>query len=916
MSTSNHALSEPNQTASNATIKKTTCPYCGVGCGVDALLSTETNSKNPAQRYIESVAGSQEHPANFGRLCVKGSALDLTTESKHRILSPRNKSKNIDWNTALDTVAKRFQETIATHGPDSVAFYLSGQLLTEDYYVANKLMKGFIGSANIDTNSRLCMASAVVGYKRAFGADAVPCSYEDLELSDLIILIGSNAAWTHPVLYQRIAAAKKNRPEMKVVLIDPRKTASFDIADLYLPIKPSADGFLFNGLLNYLISNDWINQEYIQSNTNGFYTAKSNVANAGLAATSTATGIQIEDLVKFFNWFAKTEKTISFYSQGINQSATGSDKCNAIINCHLATGKIGKPGAGPFSITGQPNAMGGREVGGLANQLAAHMDFDPEDIDRVQRFWKSPEIADKPGLKAVDLFKAIHDKKIKAVWIMATNPAVSLPNSEHVRQALEKCDFVAVSDYVENDTSRYADIVLPATAWGEKDGTVTNSERRISRQRPLRNSIGEAKHDWWQVTQVAKRMGFAESFDYHSAADIFREHAQLSGFEQNKRLRNFDISAFSNITDDEYENFTPIQWPVNAKHPTGTKRLFTDNKFYTPDRKANFLANSASLNIEPISQDTPLLLNTGRIRDQWHTMTRSGTTAKLLSHINAPFIDIHPDDIQRYQLKEGQLAQLSNQYGKFIGAVTTNSNMQVGNIFAPIHWTDQFAKSAIISAVIASHADPYSGQPESKATPVKIQPLISDRWAVIAVEQALEKSFCSALKNAIHCNDITYWHQSPCGNDSENTYYFIAIAATFDLENLIQTLTTDHSRLKAIQFGDEINRDDRIALIEDNHVKLALYSHNDHSKLPSTSWLASLLNEPITGSPYTLVIGEKTPTDKTICSCFQVKESAIKEAIEEGCDSTELLGNELKCGTNCGSCIPELKNLIHQAHSD
>ena len=895
-----------------ANITKTTCPYCGVGCGVDAAVNINSTSS------VESVSGSKDHPANLGRLCVKGDTLDLTVNSKNRLLDPQDKSGQISWDAATETIAQKFQDTIAAHGPDSVAFYLSGQLLTEDYYVANKLMKGFIGSANVDTNSRLCMASAVVGYKRAFGADAVPCSYEDLELADLIILIGSNAAWTHPVLYQRMVAAKKARPEMKFVLIDPRKTASADIADLHLPIKPAADGFLFSGLLNYLCKQGFIDQDYIDNNTTDFAAAQADVAELTLEKTAQATGIQIEDLVTFFNWFANTDKTISFYSQGINQSSTGSDKCNAIINCHLATGKLGQEGTGPFSITGQPNAMGGREVGGLANQLAAHMDFEPEDIDRVQRFWQSPTIANAPGLKAVDLFDAIYDGHVKAVWIMATNPAVSLPNSDKVRAALGKCEFVVVSDYVKNDTCDYADIILPTSSWGEKEGTVTNSERRISRQRNLRALPGQAKHDWWQLTQVAQKMGFSEHFGYSSPADVFREHAALSGFEQDIRERDFDISAFADISDADYAAFNPIQWPVNKKNPQGTARLFTDGKFYTKDKKARFISSKPSLQKLAISQNEPLLLNTGRIRDQWHTMTRTGTVAKLLSHIDAPYIEIHPDDIARYQLEDGKLAKLSNQFGEYIGIVQASTGMQIGNIFAPIHWTDQFAKSAIVSAVISPTTDPYSGQPESKAVPVKANALTAQAWCMIAVNRELTEEFSILLTNIIKADDkadtseaqIIYWSKTPLGEDSLDECYFLAINDAFDPDVIFSEIINKEDDIHSIRFANELSKDQRIALISADKAKLIYYAHEDVSKLPSKTWLTEQLSEEITSSAYALVMGEQAPAEKMICTCFQVGEASIIRSIEAGNDTPEALGKELKCGTNCGSCIPELKELI------
>ena len=878
----------------------TTCPYCGVGCGVNAAIQ-KTNNKLTTETIVSTVNGSQNHPANLGKLCVKGSSLHETIESPRRLLKPSLNGETCDWNIALNKVATTFQETIAEHGADSVAFYLSGQLLTEDYYVANKLMKGFIGSANVDTNSRLCMASAVVGYKRAFGADAVPCSYEDLEQTDLLLLIGSNAAWTHPVLYQRMVEAKKKRPQMKVVLIDPRKTASDDIADLHLSLKPSSDGFLFNGLLNYLVEYDFIDQSYIDAYTDGFDAAKAKTKHYTIEKTAEMTGVQIADLLKFFNWFSQNERVVSFYSQGINQSSTGSDKCNAIINCHLATGKVGKIGSGPFSITGQPNAMGGREVGGLANQLAAHMDFAAADTDRVQRFWQSPTIATEPGLKAVDLFDQIHAGKIKAVWIMATNPAVSLPNSNKVREALDKCDFIVVSDYVENDTCLYAHVKLPSTAWGEKDGTVTNSERCISRQRPLHPPTAEAQHDWWQLTQVAQFMGFSKEFNYQCPADIFREHATLSGFEntEGKRLRGFDISSLSRISNTEYESLQPIQWPVNAKNPHGVKRLFTDNLFYTPNRKAQFIASDARHHAVQVSRKTPLLLNTGRIRDQWHTMTRTGTSHKLLSHIDSPYIEVHPDDIKRYNIKANEFAVLKNQYGQYIGKVVENSQMRVGNIFSPIHWTNEFASNGVVSAVTSQQVDAYSGQPESKATPVNITPFKAYHWASMIIDQR----FIGSLNTA----DFNYWYKVPY---ETGTRYFIALNETFSWQDFLKNLKAEN--VHELQFNDQLNKNQRIIWLDGNDVVLAIYSNPEADKLPSGNWLAQLLDKPIKGLAHHLLLGEQTPALNAICTCFQVNENDIIDAIKDGCHSTELLGEKLKCGTNCGSCIPELNALISQ----
>ena len=642
---------------------RTTCPYCGVGCGVLATV---------AENGEVRVSGDPQHPANFGRLCSKGAALAETLGSEGRLLHPVVDGAQTSWEAALDRVAEGFGKVIRQHGPDAVAFYVSGQLLTEDYYVANKLMKGFIGSANIDTNSRLCMSTAVAAHKRAFGADAVPVCYEDVEAADLVVIVGSNYAWAHPVLYQRLAAAKKSRPDMRVVVVDPRRTATCDIADLHLAIAPGSDAYLFNGLLHHLRREDALDLAYVEQHVEGFAAAfEAARAVASIPAVAQVCGVAETDVGEFFRLFARTERCVTIFSQGVNQSSSGVDKANAIINVHLATGRIGRPGMGPFSVTGQPNAMGGREVGGLANQLAAHLDFsDAASVELVERFWQATNMARAPGLKAVDMFQAIADGKIKAVWIMGTNPAVSMPDADRVRAALMDCELVVVSDCVQHtDTTACADILLPAAGWGEKDGAVTNSERRISRQRAFLPAAGEARPDWWIITQVAQRMGFAEAFAYTKPAQIFNEHARLSGFENNGE-RAFDISALSDLDDDRYDALQPLQWPLDAQSPAGTQRLFADGKFFTPSGKARMVAVAPRLPAVATDADFPLLLNTGRIRDQWHTMTRTGKVPRLNAHVFEPFVQIHADDAQTHRLQDGGLARLQQPPGQHAGAHT------------------------------------------------------------------------------------------------------------------------------------------------------------------------------------------------------------------------------------------------------
>ncbi|MGH7003812.1 MAG: molybdopterin oxidoreductase family protein, partial [Alphaproteobacteria bacterium] len=589
-----------------------------------------------------------------------------TMDLEGRLLEPQLGGRAASWDEALDRVADRFSATIRQHGPESVAFYVSGQFLTEDYYVANKLMKGFIGAANIDTNSRLCMSSSVAGHKRAFGSDTVPGIYEDLEIADLVVLVGSNLAWCHPVLYQRIAAAKAERPQMKIVVIDPRRTMTASIADLHLAIRPDGDAALFMGLLAHLARSPAADHGYIAEHTLGFAGAVAAASALSPADLRDQTGLTDTELGAFFQLFAAKGKTVTCYSQGVNQSASGTDKVNAIINCHLATGRIGKPGTGPFSLTGQPNAMGGREVGGLANMLAAHMPIESEtDRDRVRRFWGAPVIAANPGLKAVDMFGAVADGRIKALWIMATNPVVSMPHAGAVEAAIKACPFVVVSDMLATtDTARHAHVLLPSLGWGEKDGTVTNSERRISRQRPFLPAPGEARADWWQMAEVARRMGFGYAFDYGSPADIFAEHAALSAFE-NAGSRDFDIGAQAGIGVNDYDALEPFQWPQPFGAAAQVTRFFSHGGFFHPDGKAHFVPVEAP-GASRQGGAFPFMLNTGRIRDHWHTMTRTGKSARLSAHIAEPFAEIHPADAAGLDVRSADLVEVTSPHGSAV----------------------------------------------------------------------------------------------------------------------------------------------------------------------------------------------------------------------------------------------------------
>ena len=876
---------------------RTTCPYCGVGCGV---LATPDNSGGAA------ISGDPDHPANFGRLCSKGSALGETLGVEGRLLYPmircsKGTMERVAWTDALDHVAHRFAHIIKRDGPGAVAFYLSGQLLTEDYYVANKLMKGFIGSGNVDTNSRLCMASSVAGHRRAFGADTVPGCYEDLDEADLLVLVGSNAAWCHPVLYQRMLANKQKRGA-RIVVIDPRRTDTSGDADLFLGLKPGTDTALFAGLLVQLAEAGVLDRDYIEQYTGGFDEALARARSiaGSVGATALATGLSEQDVAAFFQMFATTPRVVTLYSQGVNQSAQGTDKVNAIINCHLATGRIGKSGASPFSLTGQPNAMGGREVGGLANQLAAHMAFTPPDIDRVRRFWKAPHIATHEGLKAVQMFEAVARGEIKALWVIGTNPAVSLPDADVARAALRKLELFVISENVlSNDTVKSgAHVLLPAQAWGEKSGTVTNSERRISRQRAFIEPPGEAKPDWWIVSEVAKRLGFGAGFNFNSAADVFREHAALSAFE-NSGGRDFDIGALKSLSDEAFDAMAPVQWPAREGAPEQA-RFFAEGSFFANDRRARFIAPEIPALRTETTAGRPLRLNTGRIRDQWHTMTRTGASPRLGQHLPEPFVEVHPDDALRFGVFDDGFARVTTDYGRCTLKVIVSDRQQRGMLFAPIHWSEATASAARVGALVAPFTDPFSGQPENKATPASIAPYeyvfrgfaLSRRplelpphalWARVAVTGG----YGYLLADNADLVGWQSWLRSKAGSDLAEYKDFgggIYRAAAFAGDRIETCLFMGPARdagdwdvVKSLFAAEALSDDQRRMLLSGK----------------SMDGLAS--------------------AGPIVCACFGVGRTTILAAIAEGANTAAEIGVRLNAGTNCGSCIPELKRLIAQA---
>jgi assimilatory nitrate reductase catalytic subunit len=879
---------------------RTTCPYCGVGCGVLAA---------PDGHGGAIIAGDPVHPANSGLLCSKGSALAETLSLDRRLLHPMLRQPDgslirASWDQALEKVAGGLRAILERDGPGAIAFYLSGQLLTEDYYVANKLMKGFLGSSNVDTNSRLCMASSVAGHRRAFGADIVPGTYRDIDEADLIVLVGSNAAWCHPVLYRRMVAAKRERGT-KLVVIDPRRTATAADADLFLPIAPGMDTALFCGLLAHLAETLSLDYSYIDAHTAGFVEALARAREIAPDAASTArvTTLDQADIARFFELFRNTQRVVTCFSQGVNQSAQGTDKVNAIINVHFATGRIGRPGMGPFSLTGQPNAMGGREVGGLANQLAAHMGFSPCEQDRVRRFWNAPRMATHEGLKAVDLFEAIERGKIKALWVMATNPAVSLPRAGAMRAALKKLELFVVSENVlSNDTIEAgAQVLLPAASWGEKDGTVTNSERRISRQRAFLPLPGEARPDWWIVSEVARRLGFAAAFDYSGPADVFREHAALSAFENNGE-RDFDIGALVSLADTAYDALDPVMWPARAGETRGERRFFAAGEFFTADGRGRFVAPERPRLHTATNEGYPLRLNTGRLRDQWHTMTRTGASPRLGAHSPEPFIEIHPADAKARKLADGGFAKVTTQLGSAILKVAITAGQQRGSIFAPIHWSDATAAHARIGELVAAANDPHSGQPELKATPAHVEPVEFAYRGFVLTRHAI------ALPAGT-------WFARVAVAKGEGLLFATNEPPDF-WQVLGATLTAEEHELA--EYIDPPRGLVRLAAFRSGQLDACIFVGPANTP-PQWDVVRSLFEAGVVAERdrRNLLSGRSSDglaeTGPVICACYSVGLSAIRKAIATGEAATvDDIGRRLRAGTNCGSCVAELRTIVDE----
>ncbi|GAA3509708.1 hypothetical protein GCM10022393_23110 [Aquimarina addita] len=704
---------------------KTTCSYCGVGCGIIA----RKNAKG-----VITVEGDQDHPVNKGLLCSKGMNLHHVVQDKSdRILYPEmrwskgHERQRVSWDQAFDRAAAVFNTIIKKHGPDSVGFYVSGQCLTEEYYLVNKLTKGFIGTNNIDTNSRLCMSSAVVGYKQALGEDSVPIAYEDIELADCFMIAGANPAWCHPILYRRIEAHKEQNPDVKIIVVDPRRTQSCDIADLHLQIIPGTDVVLYNAIAKRLIDRKKIDKNFIANHTDNYESLKEVLSKTSLTESAKICGVTVADIKKAALFISNAKGFLTLWAMGLNQSSIGVNKNNALLNLSLLTGHIGKPGSGPFSLTGQPNAMGGREVGGMANLLATHRDLGNEEHRReVANFWGGKEISPKPGLTATEMFDALESGQLKAVWIICTNPLVSLPNVNKVEKALKNAKFVIVQDISHrSETLEYADLVLPAAGWAEKDGTMTNSERRITYLNKVVAPPGEALPDAEIIWKFAQRMGY-QGFNFTSAEEVYKEYCQMT------KGTNIDITG---LNYDRLKTEGSFQWPVPENGHSGTARLFEDKKFYTDTGNAKFIIPKFTKpTSELVTEKHPLILTTGRVRDQWHTRTKTGKVNRLLTHIPHPFLEMNQVDAFLRKIKDGDIAVIKSKRGKVQVKVKVSDTIGKGVVFLPMHWGKVLGNDyGRANNLTTSIVDPISKEPDFKFSAVEVTKFVKPKQKICII---------------------------------------------------------------------------------------------------------------------------------------------------------------------------------------
>lgn len=896
--------------AANPTASRTVssvCCYCGTGCGVRVQAQ--------GNRVI-AIAGDDSHPSNLGRLCSKGLRLaDTVRADAARVLRAqwrpgRGEARtDIALDRALDIAADRLADIIGRHGPDAVGFYLSGQLLTEDYSVFNKLARALVGTNNVDTNSRLCMSSAVAGYKQTLGADAPPACYDDLELADTVFIAGANVAYAHPVLFRRLEAARQARPHMRVIVVDPRRTDTAAAADLHLPILPGTDVALFHAMLHVMVAESSIDRAYIERHTEGFEPLERRIREFTPEAAQAICGVPAADIVQAARWFAQVPATLSLYTMGLNQSSSGTAKNAALIHLHLATGKIGKPGSGPFSLTGQPNAMGGREAGGMATLLPGHRDpGSAADRAEVAALWEVDGIPATPGLPALEMFDAVLDGRIKALWIVATNPAQSLPDQARVRAALEKAELVIVQDaYAGTETLAYADLVLPAATWPEKEGTVTNSERRISRVRAAIAPPGDARPDWRLAAGVATRLARriaparAARFDYADESEVFAEHARTTAG------RDLDYSALSYAI---LERDGPQQWPYRRDAQGGVRRLYADGRFATPGGRARFADIGYTPVAEPVCADYPLRLTTGRLRDHWHTMARTALSAALTRHVEQPWMSLHPRDMAAAGLADGALAKVRSRRGQLYIAVRADDSLRAGQAFLPMHWGSAFIAGDGVNALTNPARDPLSRQPELKHCAIAVEhaalPWQAAGW--IRGDAALLRQ-----RLAPWLRRFPYAAVLPTALGAGGARIALAAAQAPDIDTL-EALCAELDLARPQAAYDDPHRGivRRIALAGTSPAAFLLAGD---TRVVDTleAWADG---GPPPASLAQLLMGRTRPVarDRTICVCHGVTDRAIQAGIAAGLD-LDGLRRTLRCGTGCGSCGPEVARMVARAHS-
>ncbi len=893
---------------------RSTCCYCGVGCGV--IIQSEAEQ-------IVGVRGDPDHPANRGKLCAKGATLHLSARRDARALHPElRRSRNeprtrVSWNEALEHCAVRFAGIVRRHGPDSVGFYISGQLMTEDYYVFNKLAKGLVGTNNIDTNSRLCMSSAVAGYKLTLGADAPPACYEDIDRAECIFIAGSNTAYAHPVLFRRVEEARAARPDMKIIVVDPRRTDTAAAADLHLAILPGTDIALFNAMLHVLLWEGLADMQFVRERTEGFEQIKQSVREYTPGMAAQACGVAEGDIVQAAKWFGGSKATLSLYCQGLNQSSSGTHKNAALINLHLASGQIGKPGAGPLSLTGQPNAMGGREVGGMANLLSAHRDLaDPLHRAEVAQLWGIPSVPEKPGKTAVEMFDAVKRGEIRAIWIACTNPAQSMPDLHAVRAALEAAEFVVVQEaFADTDTAGYADVLLPASSWGEKHGTVTNSERCITRVSSAVAPPGEARHDWEICVDFARRLGAAMDeektarlFPYARAEEIFNEHRETT------RGRDLDITGLSY---DLLDSGGPQQWPYPEGARTGKARLYEDGKFPTSSGRARFVVTPCVPVAEKTSASFPLALSSGRLRDQWHGMSRTGTVARLFNHAEEPVLEMNPRDLERRGMKSGELVRLRTRRGTLVVRVQASESVRSGQAFMPMHWGSQFMSGAGVNALTVAAFDPHSKQPELKHAAAQVAKadlphrLVAMRRFAPGREAEAQR-LLSELRPLLR----QFEHASLGLAGRDATLVVLRASASQPVAGAvldrIDELLSLSERDQTMRYVDARRGVEKAARIADGMVQSVCLS----GETAAQDWLKNMMLRGASAEavrPWVLAPVASPPQGtlnrgRVICACLDVAHNDIRLQLRRGADLARLQAT-LKCGTECGSCLPELKRM-------